>query len=93
MSDGLYLGGVKVHHDDIKATRCDACGQMVRDPTGAPTVPIRVADVKELICLLVEYVHCPSAWADTIGRLERAVGKTHAALQAEARKRTLTMED
>jgi hypothetical protein len=52
--------------------------------TNEPLVTVRWEDLKDVMCLLVEYVDCPDVWSDTIGRFEQALGMTHAQLKARS---------
>lgn len=50
-----------------------------------PLATVRWEDLKDVMCLLVEYVDCPEVWSDTIGRFEQALGMTHAQLKARSK--------
>ena len=42
---------------------------------------VRVSDLEEVSCLLVEYVDAPEVWGETIRRFEQALGITTAQMR------------
>lgn len=76
----------ETYTDGLKIVRCETCRSALRQPGGKPLAYITVEDLESVISILVEYVDCPSVWAETIHRLEQAAGRTHAQMAAARRE-------
>ena len=79
---------MEIYRDGVGAVRCAVCSSALRDGADQPVAIMRIDDLEEIACLLVDYVDCPQVWAPVVRRLEQATGRTVAQIKSALQQRT-----